>query len=143
MSKSDINKFNCKKEVLESIKIGDERFNDINISSDSLTITGENPYIIYPLKTIVSKNKKPEYINFEIEYSCKNKPEIQIFWHTKELSFTEANSIRFKVKQGNNIINMGKNENWKNSEPVDAIRVDIKIATSCKSIHRPRLTIGN
>lgn len=101
----------------------DESFSHSNSISTSNYIDGNDPWFAYD----VNNNLQPlsvDLINLNFGIHKSITCDSQLFWDDGN-GFNEAKSIRFKIANGDNVIPVHMNFNWRNSGVILKIRVDI------------------
>jgi len=107
---------------LKNIRI-DETFSNSNGISTSNYINGNNPWLTYDINSSL-KPLSVDLINLNFSINKGTICDSQLFWDDGN-GVNEAKSMRFKIANGDNVIPMHMNFNWRDSGAILKIRVYI------------------
>lgn len=96
-----------------------------NKNNDSYAIPDTPPDIVYRVID-PTKLMSKDLITFKLQKSMSDICSAQFFWST-DTTFTEKNSVRFKVSNGYNTVPIGMNLNWKFATEITKIRIDFDV----------------
>lgn len=118
-NKEDVEKYTVELTLDSSNNIiVENKYNFIKDKSD--------PYIVYKLNNY-NINEPVDFIKLNMDFDTKNENfvQMQIFWKNDNTDFKEENSIIFNARNGNLIIPVGLNLNWRNMKDINSLRIDV------------------
>ena len=108
---------------LKEVEINESLYNSHSINTSSYIINGNDPWLAYDIKNELDP-LDAELINLNFSITEKVICDSQLFWDNGA-GFGETKSIRFKISNGDNVIPMHMNADWRESAKILRIRVDI------------------
>jgi alginate O-acetyltransferase complex protein AlgJ len=100
--------------------------------------SGADPSSMFTLTSPV-KTQVASQLVFDLFCDGKKEPvNVQLFWHTANSTFSEANSVHFVTSPGISAIDLSSLSSWANTGEVTDVRVDIDSPSTC-----PVLLINN
>ena len=112
--------------------------NDIVNKGKDFSIVGSDPYLVYKLGSAVQGNQN-DFITMTL--SCNSKEfedeviDLQVFWkESADDVFTELNSHKFSVAQGDIELRFGSVMKWAAAKDIEYLRLDIEPASIDKCI---------
>lgn len=107
--------------------------NDIVNKGKDFSIVGSDPYLVYKLGSAVQGNQN-DFITMTL--SCNSKEfeneviDLQVFWkESADDVFTELNSHKFSVAQGDIELRFGSVMKWAAAKDIEYLRLDIEPAS--------------
>ena len=112
--------------------------NDLLNKKKTISIVGSDPYLVYKLDSAVQGDQN-DFIT--MRFFCEGKEseeminELQIFWkENADDIFTELNSSKFSVAQGDIELRLGSVTKWAAAKDIEYLRLDIEPASIDKCI---------
>ncbi|WP_312388074.1 alginate O-acetyltransferase AlgX-related protein [Pseudomonas sp.] len=109
---------------------------------DQFAVDGIDPFVVFDLDR-PTPTANVSRLMFEL--SCDSNQEqipVQLYWHSEQSVFSEANSITVIARNGLNSLSLLANPAWANDAAVTQIRLDLADPAKCSNVAFRNVQLG-